>query len=337
LHGNECPGYQEGKGACVSPIPWEYSVDHFVGRSACEYIETYGRDRPFALMVGFPGPHCPYDPTREFLDAIDPDSVPAPIPAVPADSRRLRERSIRGNRQAWNGVDYSEFTTEDKRRIRTHYAALVTQIDYEVGRILESLDRLGLTENTVIIFAADHGDYLGDHDLIGKGTFYEASTRVPLLVRSPSQFAGGVIHDGLVELGDITATILALAGRKVPDYMDSSPLPGVGAKRSAGRDRVIGMLPGAWMLHDGRYKLAKYETGDVHLFDLDNDPQEQRNLATEPSEAPRVARMDAELTQEIMRSVLDSHFDKNVDPNNDLWSSVEYGFEGRPRKYPAAR
>ena len=333
LHGEECEGYHEGKGAFVSPIPWEASVDRFVGQEACRFIRTHGGDGPFAAMVSFPGPHCPYDPVPEFLERVDPEKMPEPIQAVEADSGRLRQGNINGNKGAWNGVDYTEFTAEHKRKIRTHYAALVEQIDREVGDIVAALEETGQLDNTVIVFTSDHGDYLGDHNLIGKGTFYEGSCRVPLIVR-PAGGMEAATHDGLAELGDVTATMLGLGGCDVPDYMDSMVLPGIGLETAEERQRVVGMVQGGWMLYDGRWKYSKYSTGDVHLFDMQRDPQERRNRATDPACADLRAEMDAELTREIMRSMLDSHRDKGVDAGNALWSDAEYGKEGRPRPYP---
>src|SRR5690606_21651462 len=113
-----------------------------------------------------------------------------------------------------------------KQKIRAHYAASVNQIDVEVGCIMATLAEEGLLENTIVIFTSDHGDYLGDHDFIGKGTYYESSIHIPLIVRLPEGKAG--LYDGLVELTDVTATMLAFAGAKVPQPMDSRPLPALG-------------------------------------------------------------------------------------------------------------
>ena len=177
------------------------------------------------MMVGFPGPHCPYDPTEKFLDGIDPDAMPPAAPPT-ADAEPLRLRNVNSNKRPWNGVDYGEFTPEQIKRVRAYYAAEVQQIDYEVGQILDTLERKGLLDNTVIIFSADHGDYLGDHGMIGKGTFFETSIHVPMIVRVP----GGAerVSPALVTLNDVMATILAYAGCPIPDYVDSAPLPGLG-------------------------------------------------------------------------------------------------------------
>ena len=211
LHGNEHEGYQENRGAIVSPIPWEHSPDRFVGQETCRFLRELPAGEPFAAMVGFPGPHCPYDPVAEFLEGIDETAMPDPIPVSPDDPPRFVEGSVRGNKMAWNGVDYTDFTHAHKRKIRAHYAALVRQIDHEVGDILQALEETGRLENTVIIFCSDHGDYLGDHGLIGKGTFLEASTHVPLIVRTPQQ-SGRRVHEHPASIEDITATLLALGG-----------------------------------------------------------------------------------------------------------------------------
>ena len=141
-HGIDHDGYLENKGAIVNRLPWELSVDHFVGVEACRFIDAYAGDGPFAMMVGFPGPHCPYDPNQEFLDQVDPAKMPPAIPDA-GDTPLLRQRNIDSNKLPWNQVDYAEFTDAQKQKIRAHYAASVLQIDYEVGQILDSLRNAG--------------------------------------------------------------------------------------------------------------------------------------------------------------------------------------------------
>jgi arylsulfatase A-like enzyme len=330
-HGNEHAGYFEHKGAIVNRLPWELQPDHFVGLEACRFIREHGREGPFALMVGFPGPHCPYDPAPEFLAEIDPAAMPEPVPDA-GDTPRLREQNVVSYRRPWNGVDYAEFTREQKLRIRAHYAALVAQIDREVGAIVAALRGEGLLDDTIIIFASDHGDYLGDHNLIGKGEFYESSFHVPLIVRTPSG-DGAAVRDELVALNDVTATLLRLGGVDLPAHMDSRPLPGVGIAGATGRDHLIGALADAWMIQEEAWRLAKYATGEAVLFDLDADPLEQRNRIDDPGCA-RVARdLDARLTQAIMAGLVESHFAQRV-YLSDLSQDAAFGREGWQRRYP---
>jgi arylsulfatase len=332
FHGDEHPGYFENKGAIVNKIPWEYSVDHFVGQEACRFIRDYGDEGPFAMMVGFPGPHCPYDPDPEFLKDFDPADMPEPVPEVPGATPEIRRQNIEGNRKPWNGVDYSEFTLAQKKKVRAHYAALVKQIDYEVGQILDTLRVKGLLDNTVIIFSSDHGDYLGDHNLIGKGHFFESSIHVPLLARVPWA-AGTAVKQDLVALSDVTATMLSFAGCEVPAYMDSVPLPGLGIDAHSPRESIIGTLAGGWLIYDGVWRLSKYGTGEALLFNLQQDPLEQQDLMEDPGSAAELRRLDAELTRALMRSMDASFFDRRVYVQS-LSQEPWFGREGWQRPYP---
>jgi choline-sulfatase len=216
--------------------------------------------------------------------------------------------------------------------VRAHYAALVKQIDYEVGEILKTLQEHDLLDDTVIIFSADHGDYLGDHNLIGKGHFFESSIHVPMIVRMPQAQAPSVCRD-LVALGDVTATILNVAGCTVPEYADSIPLPELSITTRNSRECVIGMLAGGWMIFDGEWRLHKYATGEVLLFNLLQDPQEQHNLANSARYLDVYRRLDKELTQAIMASTSESHSERRVYAR-DLSQNPSFGREGWKRPYP---
>lgn len=330
-HGNEHAGYFENKGAIVNRLPWELQVDHWVGQEACRFIREYGQEGPFALMVGFPGPHCPYDPAPEFLAGFDPAGMPEPVPDA-GDTPGLRAANVAGNRGAWNGVDYTEFTRAQKLKIRAHYAASVKQIDQAVGWILDTLQERGLRENTVVIFASDHGDYLGDHNLIGKGHFFESSFHVPLVVSLPSSREAATCDD-LVALTDVTASMLHLAGVTPPSFMDCQPLPGIGIAGATGRDHLIGALGGGWMIQEGRWRLAKYSTGEALLFDLEEDPQEQRNLIDDAGRRGIVRDLDARLTGAVMDAVVASHASERV-YTQTLSQDPGFGREGWQRRYP---
>lgn len=330
-HGNEHAGYFEHKGAIVNRLPWDLQVDHYVGLEACRFIHDYGREGPFALMVGFPGPHCPYDPAPEFLREFDPATMPEPVPDAGA-TPELRAQNIAGNSRPWNGVDYTEFTQEHKLRIRAHYAALVKQIDHEVGQIVEALRAQGLQEKTIIIVASDHGDYLGDHNLIGKGHFFESSFHVPLIVHLPWAEQATTCAD-LVTLTDVTATLLHFAGLAVPPHLDSRPLPGLGIAGATGRDRLIGALAGGWMIQEGPWRFAKYSTGEAVLFNLDEDPLEQGNRINDDGCRRIMRDLDAQLTTAIMAMMVDSQFAQRVYVR-DLSQTTAFGREGWPRPYP---
>lgn len=336
-HGNEHEGYHENRGAVVSLLPWECYWDHFVGSEAAAFVRQYDRDEPLAMMVGFPGPHCPYDPTPEYLRQFDAADMPASIPEAEGDHPRLRQASIDGNRQPWNGVDYTVFTESHKRRIRAHYAALVKQIDDEVGEILAALESRNMLDDTLVVLASDHGDYLGDHDLIGKGTFFEASCHVPLMARpprtSPDSQLGPRICGDLVSLTDVFATLLGTAGCDLPDSLESRPLPGLGLAGDAPREVLCGALTSAWMALDGRTKLHKYGSGETLMFDLAEDPTEQRDLLKHDGGEADYQRLDAELTSHVMRAVQRAHLDKQVYVR-DMSADPIFGRPGWQRTFP---
>ena len=331
LHGNEHDGYQDGRGAIVNRIPWEYSVDRFVGQETCRFIRELPAEETFAAMVGFPGPHCPYDPNQEFLDGVDESRMPPAIPVSEDDPQHLVAGNVRGNKSEWNGVDYAEFTDAHKRKIRAHYTALVQQIDHEIGDILNVLEETGRLDNTVIIFGSDHGDYLGDHGLIGKGTFLEASTHVPLIVRTPGQ-NGGRVSTEPASIEDITATLLSLGGVEPPGYMDSKPLPELGIPGSAPRDIVFGFLAGGCMAFDGEWKLIKYASGQTRLYNIPQDPGEQKNRLDERRDI--ADRLDAALTTKLFQSLRQSNREKTVDDSTGLWQSEAFGRLRWKRRYP---
>ena len=332
MHGNEFDGYHENRGAAISKVPWEHSWDRFVGQEACNFIREYGADGPFAMMVGFPGPHCPYDPAEQFLQGVDESKLPAAVPEVPGHTPRLREKNVEGNKRPWNGVDYTEFPDEAKKKVRLHYSGLVRQIDHEVGQIIDALREKDLLSNTIVILSSDHGDYLGDHNLIGKASFFEAAIRVPLIAMGPGIVAGQA-PDELVELTDITPTMLSFAGVETPAWYDAIPLPGDGMPGASGHEHVFGILSDGWMNFDGRYKLHKYETGELLLFDMEQDPQEQRNLVNSADYQNVLRRLEAELTSYVMESVQGSWHDR-LAQNGDMSQDVHFGREGWERPWP---
>ena len=330
LHGNEHEGYHKHKGAIVHQHPFDCSWDYFVGDAAAQFIRKHDRKKPFAAMVGFPGPHCPYDPSPEYANRFDPATMPVAIPEVEDEHPQIRRENINVNKRPWNGVDHSEFTDAHKAKIRAHYCGLIAQIDHMVGEILNALEDTDQLDNTVIFFASDHGDYLGDHNLIGKGHFFEASCHVPLIARVPGQPGGGQRYE-LVALADINPSMLQIAGCEVPDYCDFQPLPGIELTESTPREYLYGMMAGGWMAFDGRHKLCKYDSGEHMLFDLERDPTETNNIIRDDRENRE--RLDQALTREIMRSIVAARHDQLV-YDTDLSGDKDFGQPGWQRTYP---
>ena len=114
---------------------------------------------------------------------------------------------------------------------------------------------------------------------IGKATFFESSIRIPIVLMGPGIDKNQTVNE-MVELTDITSTILKWAGLPLPYWYDSEPLPGEGMPGQKGRERIFGLLSDGWMNFDGQYKLHKYLSGEVFLFDIAGDPDEQNKSGT---------------------------------------------------------
>jgi arylsulfatase A-like enzyme len=262
--------------------PWnltsEEHIDSYCGREAARRIYGYHGDSPLYLQVNFPGPHPPFDPTSEFLAALDPQDPRLPLPIL-AESRgpvSPAGQKYRSRRQrAW--------TEERCRWLRTLYFAKVSLVDRAVGEVLDALTETGLDGEAWIVLASDHGELLADHHLSGKVLCYESALRVPLLIRPPKGARPWVDH-GIVDLLDVVATIRAIAGLE----SDGSLLPRVlegpaGTSAHANKAVVfenmgyvgirIGDLTCTW---DRRARRP------VELFDRARDPQELCNVVEEP-------------------------------------------------------
>ena len=203
------------------------------------------------------------------------------------------------------------------------------------------MEKNNLIDNTVIFFATDHGDHLGDHGLFkfGEMTFHEATAHIPLIVRTPDTVNNPKRSDQLVYLYDITATILTFAGAEIPSYYDSKPLPDIPGIDSSNRDILFGLQPHGWMAYDGTWKLSKYRNGVRTLFNMDDDKNEAKNLYDNPENFVLRSELEAKLSTEIMDSINFSVFDRildNKDTNNSLSQSDDFGKEGWEWTYPAS-
>lgn len=332
-HAREMPGYHASGGAGLSPLPDDLQPDAWVGRQAADWIAAAPRDRPFALMVGFPGPHCPYDPSARALARIDRTRLPRPRAATP-DSLALQPAMVASYRRDWADLDYSTLTADQAADVRAHYAALVEGIDAEVARILGALDASGQLENTVVIFASDHGDYLGDFGLMGKTWFHEPSIHVPLILRDfrpVPVVRAGVRHDP-VSLVDMFATLLDLAGAPAAAQAEgpsllAAPLPG---------RVIVGYTVQGMLARDGRWKLVRYpgagDGGLEALFDLANDPDEQHDcIDAWPQER---ARLDRAAHRALIAGLRAAHADKRV-PAAQSPPGHPFYQRGWSRPYPA--
>ena len=191
-------------------------------------------------------------------------------------------------------------TGYDPQLVKACYYAMIELIDEQFGRIIETLKATGQYDNTIVIFTSDHGELLGDHGLIYKGCrFFEGLTHVPLIVSWPARGLKGLLSKALVELVDITPTLLDATGIEIPYNMQGKsflPLVTGKADLSWHKDYVISEYNDAIggevmydhshgvMYFDGQYKVCVYQRHNVgEIYDIENDPGEFNNLWNSPS------------------------------------------------------
>lgn len=306
------PDYTERLGAFEWELPDNLHSDNFVAGHARWWLESYPGSEPFFLQVGFPGPHPPYDPVSKHLDVYRDRDVPLPvrspedIAAQPAALRQLREHHQHNDHDSI--VHLADPTAAQARRQRQHYLASVTQIDEQLGLIIEALEQRGVLDNTVIIFTSDHGDCLGDHGHSQKWTMYDPSVRVPAIVWGPGVRAGQQV-DALTAMMDLGPTVLELANIEAPEWMEAQSLvPALRGEEWHGRDYVFSehahdmILTGTelmTMVRDLRWKYVEFVDSDEgQLFDLDADPDEEHTLWNAP------AYSEAASVKERLRDVI---------------------------------
>ena len=285
--------YRDRLGAFEWQLPADLHADNFVGNLASHWLDTYAGSDPFFLQVGLPGPHPPYDPTPEALSLYADRDLPAPI--LDAEDLANQPEVLKSlRREHWESdhdaiVHLPEPTPAQTRRQRQHYFANVTMIDAQVGNLLAALERRGVLDNTAFIFTTDHGDCLNDHGHSQKWTMFEQSVHVPAVLWAPGRGVMPRTIDALASSMDFGPTILELAGLARPEWMQAmSLMPLVRGEASELRESVFAehardlILKGTecmTMVRDRRWKLVHFTDSDEgQLFDLDDDPEEVKNL-----------------------------------------------------------
>ncbi|TVY11315.1 sulfatase family protein [Paenibacillus cremeus] len=279
-----------------SPLPEEDYVDIVIGDHIVKQIESRPADRPFFIFGSFVSPHPPYDPPQSYLDRVAYEETDDFIPDGPQMLSHEAKQRLYSLRQA--------------------YKAMILLIDDQIGRILAKLEEEQLLDDTVILFTSDHGEMMGDHMRVAKQLPYWQSATVPTAIRHPD-YLQGQVTDTPVELIDLTATILDIAGldpkqalsKAWPAYHSVVPARSLLPIMTGEQERI---RPYAFSESDGpggRWQMVQNEackyvrylnyewseggegSGPVELFfDLVTDPQEETNRIGDPDYAAEIAR-----------------------------------------------
>ena len=236
---------------------------------------------PWAQIVSFTSPHTPFVAAKEYWDRYDPDSIDLPgVPRLPFEELDYASRAL----YFAHGRHRHKVTEADLRRARHGYYAMISFVDDKVGQLLAALEASGQTDNTVVIFTADHGEMLGERGMWFKQSLFEWSARIPLLISAPARYAPRRVKEA-VSLVDLLPTLVDIGGgAKIALPHDGESLvPALNG--GTGRDIAIcdysgiGPCVPTRMVRKGAYKLIYTHCHPDLLYNLETDPDERTNLA----------------------------------------------------------
>ncbi|MDP0498355.1 MAG: sulfatase-like hydrolase/transferase [Verrucomicrobiota bacterium JB024] len=307
-------------------IPEEYHYNTWISERTNALLDQFAeKDEPFFLWSSYFDPHPPYVVPAPWDTMYDPATLTLPETrpgehehnprfhrfAMEKDAKR-EDFGISGR---WmHGVESHVHTEEQLRQDLALYYGMVSCMDHAIGKTLDRLDELGLTDNTLIVFTTDHGHFIGQHGLIAKGPFhYEDEVKVPMVAAWPGHIPAGTRTDALQSLVDLPVTFLAAAGMDKPQKMTGvNELPVWEGESKGVRDNCIvenNHEPGCAELKtyiDARYKLTVFRAFDEgELYDLEKDPGEFENRFDDPEYAAVKTRLlqrflQAEMAKELL-------------------------------------
>jgi len=265
------------------------------------------KDGPFFLAMGFYRPHTPYVAPHRYFDMYPTSEIALPV-NTEEDRADVPPVALTIKREQ------SDMTDDQRREAIQAYHAATTFMDAQVGKVLDAVDRLGLADNTVVVFMADHGYHLGEHGMWQKMSLFEQSARVPFIIAAPGAKARGANSTALVELVDLYPTLAELCGLPAPEKVDGRSVraqlddPQAPARKAAltqvTRGRPRNRQPAqqemmGYSIRTDRYRYTEWDEGRAgrELYDHESDPGENNNLAEDPKHAETVTVLKTLLTE----------------------------------------
>ncbi len=293
----------------ASPRGDELHTDGLLANDAIWVLERCARDRhrPFFLALGFYRPHTPYVAPAPYFAGYPKGDMPL-VEGVEEDVKDLPPLALGSHKKE------HELLTDDLRQqaIQAYFAS-ITFMDAQVGRVLDSLDSLGLTDNTIVVFTSDHGYHLGEHGLWQKMSLFEESARVPLIIAAPGIGKPGSVAKTPVGLIDLYPTLAELCGVEAPDNLQGQSLaPMLADPNVVGRGWTISQVTRrgkprvfGFTIRTPRWRYTEWDHAQQgrELYDHEKDPLEQTNLAN----APKHADLLTDLSAKLQKAVADSY------------------------------
>ena len=261
---------------------------------------AYG-NKPFFIACGIQKPHVPFWAPQKYFDQ-NPLSAIEYRPTPESDWKNRPLLAISKRYEAF-GFEFDKENDQLRRRYMQAYHACISFIDAQISLLLDSLKRNGHWEDTIIIFTSDHGYHLGEHGLWGKVTLFEECARVPMIIRVPGVTKEGTKSEALVELVDMFPTLVELCGiNGANDLQGESLTPILENPNAEGRSTAYTVVSRGKALgrsiRTKRWRYAEWGGADqAELYDLANDPHEDKNLASEPRFAENRDKLHSLLTE----------------------------------------
>lgn len=287
------------------------------------FEELLQRDEPWYLNLSLLGPHDPYYVTQEMLDLYPPESIHLPENWEVDFANKPAYLPISGVQN-----NLFKLSEDEARAYIRHYYAYISTIDAHYGEVLDKLARSGQEENTVVVFASDHGDHAGDFRLMGKErNFYESIARIPLIIADPGSFDDGSKQDAFANLLDLPYTFCDIAGAEMLPGKEGASLYRLLENNGADWHRDDIFMQGCYqeryvshsrMLRFKTWKFAWYEDDLCEVYDLENDPGEMTNLIRNLPEGCPFAEMQERLA---------AHMEAINDPALPIFRARPLGIE----------
>jgi len=289
-----------------------FSTQLFADNAIRFLNSSKAKQQPFFCYIAFTSPHDPRTPSVAYRNMYKPESISIPpnfMPEHPFDNGDL---NIRDEKLLPKPLSKMKLQNE----IALYYG-MISEMDYQIGRILDVLKQNNLTENTLIIFASDNGLALGQHGLLGKQNLYEHSIRVPMII-SGKGVPKGTLYNGFNYLSDITPTVFNYLNIPNPNSVEAKSLFPVFKNPNLIIRKSIYNIYGNWLRSvktlDG-YKLIVYDVNGIkhtQLFNLNTDKWEQFNLADDPNYTKKVEFMKMDL----INNMKETHDDLDITKSN---------------------
>jgi iduronate 2-sulfatase len=322
----------------ASPKTDQHHTDALMAEDAEWVLERCAkrRDRPFFLAVGFFRPHTPYVSPQKYFDLYPEKDMPV-VTGVAEDQADIPPAGLASYKK-----EQDKLTGDLRRQCRQAYYASISFMDAQVGRVVAALDRLGLADNTIIVFTSDHGYHMGEHGLWQKQSLFEESARVPLLIVAPTKGSAGGVVQSPVSLVDLYPTLAELCGVTAPKNLQGQSLAAMLRDKSvAGRNWAItqvvrgggfqrmGASPAAgdqgkrifgYSLRTPRWRYTEWDEGNAgrELYDHDADPREITNLAKDAAHAETVEGLVRQLRTAAMSTFPESGETPKLKP--EVWA-----------------